>query len=229
MRFTVDENLLCKARAALAKFPRVYWVVGGSCVGKSTVCRALADPYSLQFVDMDVCIFDAYPRRYTPRRHPANSFWFAEGNGLAWVLSLTWEEFDAFNRAADAEYLDLFADDLAKANPDRAILVDGGISHPEILARVLPPGRIACLEIDETLGTRIWEEDAERQGMKEAIRALPDPQGMWAKFLLLDTLMRRNIAAECRASGIATFPRTANLPLRELVDQVARRFGFGSE
>ncbi len=227
--FRINEDLVIKARAVLADRPRVYWVVGGSCVGKSTLCRALSARCHLPLVDMDVCIFDQYSRRYTPERHPANALWFAEGNGLPWVLSLSWDEFNAFNRATNAEYLDLLADDIASAPPERALLVDGGISNPAILAQVLPSRQIACIEIDEAMGTRIWNEDAERNEMKQAVRGLSNPDEMWDKFLSLDTLMRRNIAAECRAHRIPIFARTESTSLDELVQAIARWFGIGSE
>ncbi len=229
MHFTVDTGLLLKARDVLADRRRIYWVVGGSCVGKSTLCRALAARCNLALVDMDLAIFDTYRRRYRPERHPANSFWFAKGNGLGWVLSLSPDEFDKFNRAADAEYLDLLADDLEANPPERALVVDGGISHPGILAQVLPPRQIACLEIPEALGSRIWQEDPDRQGMKDAVLSLPNPEEMWAKFIWLDTLMRRNIAAECRANDIPIFARTASTCVDELAEPIMQWFGLGDE
>ena len=37
--------------------------------------------------------------------------WFTAANPLHWMLSLPWAEFDALYRAANAETLDLLADD----------------------------------------------------------------------------------------------------------------------
>ena len=113
-RFVVNEALLAAAKAKFANRPRVYWLVGGSGSGKTTLCQALAQQYNLPIYDMDAHIYGEYHGRFSPSRHPVNSQWAAAPNGLAWLLEMSWAEFDAFNQAAVPEYLDLLAEDLEK-------------------------------------------------------------------------------------------------------------------
>ena len=183
MHFDVNETLLTKARGVLMRRPNLYWIVGGSCSGKSTLCSNLSATYSVPVYDMDAQIFGGYQGRYVPERHPASLAWFRAGDPLAWALSLSLDDWYHLNRATHAEYLDLLADDLSASDPGSLLLIDGGITNPALLAQVLPVSQIVCLAVPRSLSTRLWEEDDERRGMKEAIERLPDPEQTWEAFL----------------------------------------------
>jgi len=103
--FSADPSLLEKARSALSARADLYCVIGGACTGKSTVCRALAEATEMALIDMDQRIYGGFS--FDPARHPAVSAWFSADNPLAWMLSQSWPDFDALNRATNAEYLDL--------------------------------------------------------------------------------------------------------------------------
>ncbi len=138
MQFIVNEAFLAKARTVLADRRRVYWIVGGSCSGKSTLCRNLSAAYDIPVYDMDAQIFGGYQGRYTPERHPASLAWFGADDPLAWALALSLDDWYHLNRATHAEYLDLLADDLLAGDPSGALLIDGGITNPALLAQVMP-------------------------------------------------------------------------------------------
>ena len=139
--FVVDESLLRKARAAFHDWPKLYWILGGSCTGKSAVAGAISDRTLLQVVDMDVRIYDRFTPAYRIERHPASKTRFGAENPLNWALSLSWDEFDALNRATDAEVLDLLADEVASEAREHGLIIDGGFTHPSLLARVVPASR----------------------------------------------------------------------------------------
>jgi hypothetical protein len=227
MQFIVNEAFLAKARTVLADRRRVYWIVGGSCSGKSTLCRNLSAAYDIPVYDMDAQIFGGYQGRYVPERHPASLAWFGAGDPLAWALALSLDDWYHLNRATHAEYLDLLADDLLAGDPSGALLIDGGITNPALLAQVMPVSQIAGLALPPLLSARIWEEDEARREMKEMIQRLPDPQQTWDAFLAKDEFIHRTIVEECQACGIQLFWRDENTAPDALAQAVWQFLGAG--
>jgi hypothetical protein len=225
MTFIVNDALLNQARKALAVHKDIYWVLGAAGAGKSTVCQAIGQMTGIRVCDMDALIYGDYQPRYTDDRHPANRAWFGADNPLAWALARPAEEFIALLAAADAEYLDLFAEDLAHLSLDSGLLVDGGLAHPAILARVMPAERIACIEISEAMSEAVWES-AERSEMKEMIDQLPGAPEPWRNFLDANALIARAMSSEARACGIRLFPRDEAMTVASLACAVADAFGM---
>lgn len=226
MDFHVNDDLLTKARDVLTGRNRLYWIIGGACSGKSTVCQALSVAYGLPVYDMDVHIFDDYPNRCTNERHPSLTAWFTAPDPFAWMLGLPDDEFENFNRASNAEYLDLIADDLREVDEKHAVLVDGGFTNPALLAQVVDVNQVVCLETTEAASVRAWEESPDRQFMKELVLRFPNPQECWQKFLRFDRLITRTILKECRENGIRTITRDESDSANELTVQVASWFGI---
>lgn len=223
--FPLSQHLLNKARAILHKRESIYWIIGGACSGKSTICRAISERYGVAVYDMDEHIYGSYMSLYRPERHPASTAWFTAPNPLAWALSLSWEEWNALNRAADAEYLDLLADDLVAQEP-QPLLVDGGITHPAVLVQAISLRNIVCIEAPDTDRVMAWETSADRAEMRGWIMALPDPGEMWKKFLDFDRLMTETIVAESRENGIAMFSRDGMTSAQGLAGTIAGYFGM---
>ncbi len=219
MNFSLNADLLEKARRIL--FGReLYWVIGGSCAGKSTVCRAISKEYGLAIYDVDKHVFEDYPNRCTLESHPALKTWFSAPDPFVWLLGLSEGQFQDFNRASTAEYLDLISDDLAGDAPDKRTLVDGGISRAVVLAHVAPVNRIVCLNTTEAMSVRTWEESADRHLMKDLVFRLPDPEKAWKKFLRFDALMTRTMLEECAASGIRVFARGEGTEVKEFAHRI---------
>ena len=184
MLFPLNEDLIARARAVLAPRRDVYWIIGAACAGKSTVCRRLARESGIALYDMDEHTYGSYMNRYTQERHPACKTWFSAPNPLAWVLSLSPKEFDALNRAVQAECLDLFAADVATAGR-HPLLVDGGITHPAMLAGVISPERIFCIETTAAERVSRWETSDDRAEMKELDTRAARPGGYVAEVPVL--------------------------------------------
>ncbi len=226
MRFTVDADLLAAARRVLANRDHLYWIVGGAGSGKTTVCQSLSACFDLPVYDMDAHIYGDYHARFTPERHPVNRAWANAENGLAWLLAMSWDEFDSFNRAALAEYLDLLAEDLAGQPSDAGVLIDGGICNPALLAEVLPPRQIVALAVPASSSIEVWEGSAERAAMKEMVAQLPIGENAWQNFLAFDEAITRTILTECSAVGIAVCARRASEPVADFAGRVARVLGL---
>ena len=226
MPFILNNDLLAQSRAALCRRERLYWVVGGAGSGKTTICEALSAKFELPVYDMDAHIFGAYHGRFTKERHPVNSAWSSAQDGLAWLLDMSWGEFDSFNQAALPEYLDLLAEDLEATKPNASILIDGGISNPAILALVIPNHQVVCLAIPERSSAKIWNETDERKGMKEAVYQLARPEEVWHKFLEFDDRITNTILKECQENDIAVCPRGETESVDEFAERVAHVLGI---
>jgi len=220
---TLNSALLHKARAALQELDALRWVIGGSCSGKTTVCRAVAARTGLAVYDMDEAVFGRY--QFDPLRHPATTAWFTAANPLHWMLSQPWPAFDALYRANNAEVLDLLADDLA-GRPAAPLLIDGGITHPSLLAQVIPAARVVCVETTDELRRREWETSPHRAPMKDEILALPDGAALWARFLAYDQRMTATIGRESRACGMTVLSWAEGSPVEDLSERVEEWLQF---
>jgi hypothetical protein len=224
--FEVDRALVREAAVRLAAARGLRWVIGGACSGKSTVCQAISRRTGVPVYDMDEHVYGRYMGRYTASRHPASTAWFKRGDGLGWVLSLSWEVFDGLNRATNGEFLDLVAEDVSERYGDRPLLVDGGITHPSVLAAAVDPSRIVCLAVDDAESRRIWEEDESRAGMRGAVERLPGVGDGWATFLTFNERMSATIEREAREEGIIVLARARGASVEESSRAVMRAWGL---
>jgi len=223
MHFPVNSDLIAHARDVLSCRKRLFWIVGGAGSGKTTICSILSERYAFPVYNMDAHIYGSYHSRFTPERHPVNTAWTTSENRLAWLLSMSWDEFNSFNQSALAEYLDLLAEDLAGTRPGSPLLIDGGISNPAIIAQVIPIRHIVCLSAP--LDVNVWESAA-RQPMKETIYQLPNPEEAWLKFLDFDKQITRTIEIESQDNNISICLMNSNTSPEALAGEAARKIGL---
>lgn len=222
--FTVDKSLMDKARDNLSNCTNIYWIIGGSCTGKSTISQAIAEKSDITLYDMDTHIYGSYINQYNIKRHPINKTWLSAPNPLAWQLNLSAEEFNAFNCAANAEHLELFADDIKNNYSERPVLVDGGITHPSLLIQIIPRENIFCIDTSRAERVNAWETAEARSQMKDWIFELQNPQKKWEKFLQFDEVITQTIISECQANHIELFIRNEQTPVEVLAQKVADYF-----
>lgn len=223
--FVTNETLIESARAILWERRHLLWLIGGSGTGKTTLSRAAAALAGTGLYDMDEAFFGRYT--IDPQRHPATTAWFSAEDPLGWILARPWPEFEAIYRAANAETLDLLAADLA-GQPDAPLIIDGGITHPSVLAGAVPAERVICLEREETARAREWATAASRAEMKAAVLALPDGPRMWLRFLEYDRRLAATIDRESRACGIRLLAGDETTGMDQLAVVVARYFDQNS-
>jgi len=226
MKFAINYNLLTQARSVLAKRKNLYWLVGGAGAGKTTVCQTLSKKFDLQIYDMDAHIYGTYHTRFTAARHPVNTLWSSAENGLAWLLDMSWDQFNQFNQAALPEYIDLLAEDIAGINPATPVLIDGGICNPALVTQVIPGSQMVGLALAEQPGANLWEVNEERNTMRASIDQLPEPEQKWQKFLEFDRRITQTILEECTASGIVVCSRTPHASVAEFTAKVGQVLGF---
>ncbi len=224
MRFQINRQLIAQVRPIFQQHKRLFWIVGGAGSGKSTISSALAERTGIPIYDMDAHIYGDYHERFTPDLHPVNYAWAAAENGLAWLLNLSWSEFDTFNRAALPEYLALLAEDLHAFGPQAGLIVDGGICNPALLAQVLAARQIVCLAGPERSSAEVWEGDTNRLAMKDLIQQLPAGVAMWRRFLDFDKRITQTILRESGESGIAICARSDAESVELFAERVAAAF-----
>jgi len=222
MRFAIDQNLLTQACTALSDRKGLYWILGGAGSGKTSTCQQLSAQFGFPVYDMDAHIYGTYHSRFSQERHPANWAWASAENGLAWLLDMSWEEFDSFNQAALPEYLDLLVCDLEAIQPATRILIDGGVCNPAVLAQGVPIQQIVCLAAPYGTSARLWQQSETRRSMKAAINQLPRPTTAWRKFLEFDQRINATILKECLEINIPICLRNEG----ESIEAVAGRVAF---
>lgn len=225
MTFKIDHTLIKKAQSFFANKKNIHWILGGSGAGKTTICKTLAEQFQVPVYDMDAHIYGAYHERFTEERHPVNKAWSQAKNGMAWLLNLSWDEFNNFHQAALAEYLDLLVKDLTSTKPDERLIIDGGVWHPALLTQVLPPEQIICLA-SEGSSLEIWEGNTERLAMKERFAYFPDPEASWGKFLDFDGRITATITNEAKENNILLLKRTKNEAVESFGAKVASALGL---
>ena len=194
-------SLLKIAAERLADKDHIYWLLGASCTGKTSACNHLAST-GAAILDMDSRIFGSYLEKYSETRHPASCAWLKRTDAMQWVLSLSLEEFGNLNEATNVEILDLFAEEVQDRAETTPLVVDGGLSYPHLLARVLPVDNVLCLQREEEKRAATWECDENKLRMKNMVLALPDGQNLWNTFRHCDETIARTIEDQCRESGI---------------------------
>ena len=226
MFFSINNDLLLQSREVLSERNNLFWIVGGSGSGKTTICQTLSARFDIPVYDMDAHIYGAYHSRFTPELHPVNSAWSSAQDGFAWLLNMSWKEFDSFNRAALSEYLDLLCEDL-NADEASALFIDGGICNPAALAQVFPAKQIVCLARPGRSSREVWEETADRLVMKKLVYQLPNPDAAWRKFLEFDGQITRTIYEECQQHRISICLWSETDSVEGLAERVRSTLGIG--
>lgn len=226
MEFKMDMDLFEGVKSKLANNSNVFWLVGGSCSGKSTISKLMEDKFGFVRYDMDEYIFGEYMDRYSVELHPANSSWFGAENPLEWALSFpNWEQYNLFNMTSMVEQLSLFCEDIEKMDKNKKIIVDGGITNPDILAKVLNKNQICCLKVEDELCRNIWSRDENRLLMKDMIYELSSPEYKWNKFLKLNDRINKQMELECKANHISIIFRSEEEPSEMVLEKVINIFG----
>ena len=222
MKFTINIDLLLQSRESLSGRKNLYWIVGGSGSGKTTICNALSEKLDIPIYDMDAHIYGDYHGRFTEETHPINKAWVNAENSLAWLLNMTWEEFNAFNQAALPEYLHLLSEDMEKRSSNRPILIDGGISNPALLAEAISPQQIICLARPGHTSAEVWTESEERRSMQDFVFQLPEPEKAWHNFLEFDKMITITMSKEAQEKNIVVLPRKEKDSVSKFAKEVAQ-------
>ena len=226
MGYKVDERMVAACRDALWDDERVWWVIGGACSGKSSVCRAIQRQTGVAVVDMDAEVYGGYGERLDPDRHPAMSTWFSVPDPFGWMLGMSLEAFEQVTRTIDVEMLSLFAEDMGRRAADARMLVDGGLWHASVVARVMPARRVVCMATTPERSAEIWNSDSERAEIRQSVQSRPDGESLWREWLAHGDASASWTVRDSRAAGIAVIDTLADGSAERSAERVREVFGW---
>jgi hypothetical protein len=224
--FAVDDALVQAARRVLGPMDRLWFLLGGSGAGKTTVGSALAARYDLELLDMDARMYGSWHEQFDPVRHPASSAWARSPDPLAFLVRMEPGEFLAFHAASTAEALDLLAAELDGADPGHPTLVDGGFGSLGVVARVVPVSRLACLSLPPALRAGAWTDTPDRRGFLDVVAGVPGIDDPVGRFLALDVRLALAMDEDAGAAGVRVLERQPGLGVDALADAIAAHLGI---
>lgn len=122
----------------------VYWIGGGSCAGKSTIARRLADQYGLQLYGTDDVMAE-HSRRCKPEDGPMLQQFIAMDMDDRWVNRSPQSMLDTFHWFR-GEGFPMIIEDLLRIPADRGVVVEGFRLLPHLVKPVLvAPNRAVWL------------------------------------------------------------------------------------
>ena len=143
-------------------------------------------------------------------------------DAMQWALSLSWEEFNNLNEATNAEILDLFAEEVHARDRTCPLVVDGGLSYPHLLSKVLPVDNVLCLQREEEMRAATWDSDENKLQMKNMVLALPNGRSLWNTFRCCDTMIARMLDDQCREAGIRLVDNTEKRSIDDVTLSIIR-------
>ena len=226
--FQVDRALLEECRHTLGGDARIRWVLGGSGSGKSAVCREIHSTLGVPVLDMDARIYGTFHALFSPLRHPVSYAWSMAPDGLGWLLDMTPDEFDSFNRASLPEYLDLLAGEIRQIDDGSDLVIDGGVCNPTLLAEVIDPARMVCMRRDGLDPRNLWAEPGERLAMRDAVMRLDATGAKWSRFLEFDRGITSTLLAESSDAAVPVCGWDESEPVSAVATRVSALLGLVS-
>lgn len=215
-RLAPDEILRDRLR-------HVYWIGGGSCSGKSTIARRLAERWDLLFYSTDDVMAE-HSRRSTPEECPLLHRFLAMSMDERWVQRSP-EVMLATFHWFQGEGFPLIVEDLLRIPANRRVLVEG--------FRILP-GLIRPILLDSSHA--VWllpspefrRATMERRGGARAgfLAQTSDPERALKNLLARDEMFTERVAREVDALGWSGIPMNPGFSEEAAVELVARKLGL---
>jgi hypothetical protein len=120
---------------------RVVWIGGGTSTGKTSIARALADPYRLTSYHVDEYEVE-HAGRCDARRHPSMAAWNERTLDETWV-DLPVEDLVEATLAYSRERIELIADDLETLSARGGVVAEGFQLTPEVVEPLIDGPRQA--------------------------------------------------------------------------------------
>lgn len=201
----------------------VYWIGGGSCSGKSTIARRLAERWDLLLYSTDDVMAE-HSRRSTPEECPLLHRFLAMSMDERWVLrspEIMLETFHWFQ----GEGFPLVVEDLLRIPADRRVLVEGFRILPGLIRPILLDSSHAVWLLPSPEFRRATME--RRGGVKAGFLAQTSDPGRALKNLLArDGMFTERLAREVEGMGLSGIPMNPGFSEEAAVELIARQFGL---
>lgn len=197
--------------------PRVYWIGGSACAGKTTITKRLAARHGLVAYHCDER-FDDHLRRADPERHRRFLRLARRPPEDLWRGSVDEQTRDLHGFYEDE--FELVVDDLRALSAGGPVLAEGAGLLP---ARV---GARQALWLVTTPELRRRRHRTRRPWAEELVAGRRDPGAAHRRWMERDDRFAELIVSQARRAGAAVLVDDGRLSLEEIVAEVARRLGL---
>ncbi|MGJ5818593.1 hypothetical protein [Paludibaculum fermentans] len=201
----------------------VYWIGGGSCAGKSTIARRLAERWDLVLYSTDDVMAE-HSRRSTAGDCPLLHQFLATSLDERWVLRSPDVMLATFHWF-QGEGFPLIVEDLLRIPAERRVLVEGFRVLPQLVRPILFDSRHAVWLLPSPEFRRATME---RRGGASAgfLAQASDPKRALENLLARDEMFTERLAGEVARLGLSAISMGMGFPEEAAVEMVVRQFGF---
>ena len=205
------------------RLQHVYWIIGTSCSGKSTMAKALADKHGLRYYDPN----DHYPRlkaAASPTEQPYLSRTFRDADAY---FSLPLPEYVEHLEKQTEEAFEMMVVDFLEMGADTPIITEE-IHITELALRVSAWHKVAFLFTDEALyRQQNWErDDQERRDIRAYMETTSDPDKHLAHVTEMGVLSGERMIRTARRLKVAMFQRVKSTTVAQMLEKLEDHFGF---
>lgn len=201
----------------------VYWIGGGSCAGKSTVARRLADRYGLYLYATDDVMAE-HSRRSKPQDCPLLHQFIAMNMDDRWVNRSPATMLDTFHWF-HGEGFDMIIEDLLRIPTSVRVIVEGFRLLPQLVKPVLSASDHAVwlLPSPEFRLAAIERRGGSASGF---LAKTSNPQRALQNLLERDRMFTDRLTQEIEDLGLHAIRVHSDITEEDSVKQVAKEFGF---
>lgn len=218
-----EQPGLAPAQILRSRLRHVYWIGGGSCSGKSTLARRIAERCGLLLYSTDDVMAE-HCRRTTAQACPLLHRFLAMSMDERWVLrspEVMLETFHWFQ----GEGFPLIVEDLLQIPADQRVLVEGFRLLPELVQPLLSDSNRAVWLLPTAEFRRATME---RRGGANAgfLAQTSDPERALRNLLARDEMFTERLARAVERLGLCGISMKPGFSEEAAVEMVARLFEF---
>ena len=205
------------------RLKHVYWIIGTSCSGKSTMAKALADKHGMLYYDPN----DHYPRfkaAASPAQQPHLSRKFRDAEEY---FSQPLTQYVEYLEKQSEEAFEMMVADFLGMGADGPIITED-IHITEQVLRVSAYHNVAFLYTDEELyRQQNWDrDDQERRDIRAYMETTSEPGKHMDHVTEMGVLSGQRMIRHARRLQVAMFQRVKSTTVEEMLEKLETHFGL---
>ncbi len=205
------------------RLQHVYWLIGTSCAGKTTMAKAIAAKHNMVYYDWN----DHYARFKAAAKPNDQPYLSKVFEGPDELFSQPIPEYVEYLFGQTEEAFVMVVEDLLGMDRDVPIITET-IHIVDLVARVADPNRMAFLYVQEDLyREQNWErDDAERRAILEYMNRTSNATKHMNHVTEVGVVTGSLMLAAARRSGVRSFERTRDTTVAGMVWRLEQHFGL---
>lgn len=203
------------------RLQHVYWLIGTSCSGKTTMANAIAEKHRMTYYDWN----EHYPR-FKEVANPADQPFLSKAfSGPEEYFSQPIPEYVEYLFKQTEEAFEMVVADLLAMPRERPIITET-IHIVDFVAPITEPNRIAFLYVEEDLyRDQNWDrDDPERRDILGYMRRTSDPEKHMNHVTEVGVVAGARMIATARQSGVRAFKRTIDSTVSGMLQSLEQHF-----